>query len=252
MAGVRLDVDVSGALGKLGRVQSRLDSLEVPARRVGIEGEDQARQRLAERPPSTWFPQTRGLARSISSETVKQGSRLAVWIGSSLPHARIQELGSGGLPGGVVVRIPPGVYLAIPGSTKIQRSGLWPRDYPSGDLQFYPAATINIGSNSWIGPALLRRPTESRQKIIDKRHDRAKSQIAGLKSKYKRKASRERHAARIREKEAKAQAADISKLVEFALVRSVKVPAQPYLKHERTVAAVLEFTKRTIKAYLLG
>lgn len=252
MAGVRLDVDVSGALGKLVRVQSRLDSLEVPARRVGLEGEDQARQRLAERPDSGWFPQTRDLARDISSEIVRQGARLVVWVGSTLPYARIQELGSAGLPGGAVVPIPPGEYLAIPATQKVKRSGLWPSDYGPGELKFYPAAPIEIGSHSWTGPALIRAPSERRQKIIDKRHDRAKTQIAGLTSKYKRKASRERHAARIREKEAKAQAADISKLVEFALVRSVTVPAQPYLKHEKTVAAVLEFSKRTIKAYLLG
>ncbi len=44
--------------------------------------------------------------------------------------------------------------------------GVWPRDFPPGELKFVPNAAIRIGTHSWIGPALVRakdvRPVETK------------------------------------------------------------------------------------------
>ena len=237
--GVSLNVDNSKALAKLRRRKGRLSNLSEPAKQIARFGEREARDRLAERPVS-WFEQTGRLRSSINSDISEDGT--IIRIGSNLRYARLQELGSAGLPGGVVLPLAPRKLLAIPANQRVARSGDWPRDYAAGELKFVRVAEINIAGRHWIGPALIRPFTEKqaeRRKEI--KANQRKRRKKGLRGSVIQAALRKKKDLR-----------EIGKRVEWALVKSARIPAGPYLKAVETVRNITNFAKDRIKAFLLG
>ena len=96
----------------------------------------------------------RGKGKLSKSLTMRVTASL-VRVGSPLIYAAVQQLGTSGLPGGVIRAKPPRKFLALPVDPQLRRRGVWPRDLPAERLKFVRAADIRIGNRRWTGRALV-------------------------------------------------------------------------------------------------
>lgn len=154
-------------------------------------------QRALRSRSKSWGPQSGRLSRSLAIQI----DAASVAVGSNLVYARIQQLGGR-------VRPKTGKYLALPALPHLQRRGVWPRDLPRDSMKFVPNATISIGSHSWIGPALVRAADVTRPGRVKKDGSPGKDRVVSAAGE-----------------------------VMFALVKSVNIKGQPYLRFDSKAQA---------------
>ena len=130
---------VRGFIEKLSRVGRNLRPV---LGRIGMFIRREAVRLLRSRDRG-WGPPTGRLAQSLALRI----EDFSVTVGTNLIYGAIQQLGGDVAPKGHK-------YLAIPVLSHLRKDSVWPRDV--GGMKFVKAATIRIGSHSWVGPALVR------------------------------------------------------------------------------------------------
>ncbi len=77
------------------------------------------------------FPRSRQLKQSftVKRELTGGGTKIEGRVTSDVVYAKVQDVGTGYLPGGVIRPKPPRKNLAIPLDDSLKRAGIWPRHY---------------------------------------------------------------------------------------------------------------------------
>ena len=122
-----IQVDAAGLITRARELSATMKQVQRPTREIARRLIENGMARLQARPPGKYPPVRTGLlARSLYARPT---SATGVVVASQFPYARIQQMGG-------EVEPVTAKCLAIPMIPALKRNGIWPRDWPKGELTF--------------------------------------------------------------------------------------------------------------------
>lgn len=230
MAGISVTVKGLASGGNTERIASRLANPKAVLGQIGQFGLRESRERLRRRIEHP----ARSKGNLLRSGHATVGAT-SVDVGYSAIYARIQQMGGTVRPKGGKK------YIVLPVPDWLAKADTWPREWPKGQLKFVRRAEINFLGSTWYGPALVAHSEEQSEKLdtqrgaiqrkLAKRKAGERKRFGGLTGKT---IDAEKMLMVKAETSAKAKKAKGIKKAKFgevmyALVRSSRIPGDPYL-----------------------